>query len=138
VLEANVDDATPEVLGYAMERLLEAGALDVTLQPVYMKKQRPGTLVQVLARPEDQEKLAALLFAETSTFGLRITQAERRVQERRHVEVATPWGAVRVKTAASGAWSPEYEDCRRVAREAGVPLKDVAAAAGRAYLEGLQ
>jgi hypothetical protein len=138
VLEANVDDTTPEVLGYAMERLLEAGALDVTLQPVYMKKQRPGTLVQVLARREDQERLVELLFAETSTFGLRITRAERRVQERRHVEVATPWGAVRVKAAASGAWSPEFEDCRRVARAAQVPLKDVAAAAARAYLEGLK
>ncbi|MCL6507185.1 MAG: nickel pincer cofactor biosynthesis protein LarC, partial [Bryobacteraceae bacterium] len=75
VLEANIDDLSPQVLGYAMERLIEEGALDVSFSPVFMKKNRPGTLLRVIARPEDQEKLAAVLFAETSTLGVRILPA---------------------------------------------------------------
>lgn len=133
VIEANIDDATPELLGYAMDRLLDAGALDVTLQPAQMKKQRPATLLQVIARPEDQERLAALIFSETTTFGLRITQAERRVQARAHVEVETPYGKVRVKTAAGGTASPEFEDCRQLALATGQPLKEILAAATAAY-----
>ena len=82
VLEANIDDSSPQVLGYAMERLLEAGALDVTLEPLLMKKNRPGSLVRVIARPEDRETLAQMMFAETSTLGLRIYSAERRVKAR--------------------------------------------------------
>ncbi|MBL0158558.1 MAG: nickel pincer cofactor biosynthesis protein LarC [Bryobacterales bacterium] len=133
VIEANIDDATPELLGYAMDRLLDAGALDVTLQPVQMKKQRPATLLQVIAKPEDQERLAAMIFAETTTFGLRITRAERRVQARAHVEVETPYGKVRVKTAANGTASPEFEDCRQLALATGQPLKEILAAATAAY-----
>lgn len=133
VLEANIDDSTPQVLGYAMERLFAAGALDVTLQPVYMKKQRPGTLVQVIAAPERQEELAALILTETSTLGLRITRAERRVEARHHVDVETGFGSVRVKVAAGGGASPEYEDCRTLAIASGRPLKEVLAAAMAAY-----
>ncbi len=133
VIEASIDDTTPEVLGYAMERLLEAGALDVTLQPVMMKKQRAATVVQVLANLEDRERLADLLFAETTTFGLRIWDAERRVQGRRHVEVQTPYGAVRIKVASNGAASPEFEDCRKLALQTGTPLKEILAAATAAY-----
>lgn len=135
VLEANVDDSTPEVLGYAMDRLLAAGALDVTLQPVYMKKQRPGTLVQVLARPQDQEALAAVLLRETSTLGIRISEAERRVEAREHVEVETRYGRVRMKVSAGGA-APEFEDCRRLAESTGEPLKEILAAATAAYRKG--
>lgn len=134
VIEANLDDASPEVLAYALERLLEAGALDVSLAPLLMKKGRPGTLLRVIARPEDRERLAAMVFAETTTLGLRWWDAERRVQERRWVEVETLYGKVRIKIGES-AWAPEYEDCRRLAREAGVPLKDVLAEAGFAYLK---
>jgi hypothetical protein len=134
VLEANIDDATAEVLAYAMERLLEAGALDVTLSPIFMKKNRPGTLLRVIARPEDQERLAALLFAETSTLGLRVYQAERRVLARRTVEVETPHGTVRVKVSDEGRFAPEYEDCRRLALARGVPLQQILAAANFAYL----
>lgn len=134
VIEANLDDASPEVLAYALERLLEAGALDVSLAPLLMKKGRPGTLLRVIARPEDRERLAAMVFAETTTLGLRWWDAERRVQERRWVEVQTRYGKVRIKIGES-AWAPEYEDCRRLAREAGVPLKDVLAEAGFAYLK---
>ncbi len=134
MIEANLDDASPEVLGYATERLLEAGALDVALAPLVMKKGRPGTLLQVVARPEDRERLAALVFAETTTLGVRWWTAERRVQERRWVDVETRYGRVRIKVGES-TWAPEYEDCRRLAREAGVPLKDVLAEAGFAYLK---
>lgn len=135
VLEANVDDSTPEVLGYAMDRLLAAGALDVTLQPVYMKKQRPATLIQALARVEDQERIADILFQETSTLGIRISEAERRVAARSHVEVETTYGKVRVKVGEHGA-APEFEDCRALAETTGQPLKEILAAALAAYRKG--
>ena len=133
VLEANIDDSSPQVLGYAMERLLEAGALDVTLESVLMKKNRPGTLVRVIAKPEDREALAQLIFAETSTLGLRIYSAERRVKARHTLEVETPYGKVRIKIADNGSYAPEYEDCRKLARETGVPLKQILAEANLAY-----
>jgi uncharacterized protein (TIGR00299 family) protein len=135
VLEANIDDSSPQVLGYAMERLLEAGALDVTIEPVLMKKSRPGSLVRVIARPEDRETLAQLMFAETSTLGLRIYPAERRVKARRFMEVDTPHGKVRIKIAENGSFAPEYEDCRKIARETGAPLKQILAEASLAYLK---
>jgi uncharacterized protein (TIGR00299 family) protein len=135
VLEANIDDSSPQVLGYAMERLLESGALDVTLTPVVMKKSRPGTLLSVIARPEDREALARVMFEETSTLGLRIYSAERRVQERHWVDIATPHGTVRMKIGENGSFAPEYEDCRKLARESGLPLKQILAAASLAYLK---
>ena len=131
VLEANIDDASPQLLGYALDRLMDAGALDASLQPVYMKKNRAATLVRVIAKPEDQEKLAQILFAETTTLGVRIYSAERRVLERRFEEVTTPYGPVRVKVTEHGR-VPEYDDCRKLAEEKGVPLKDVIAAAAKA------
>jgi pyridinium-3,5-bisthiocarboxylic acid mononucleotide nickel chelatase len=132
VIEANIDDSTPELLGYAMGRLLEAGALDVTLSAVQMKKNRPGVLMSVIARPEDQETLAALMFAETTTLGLRLYQAERRVQARRFADVETGYGKVRVKVTDSG-FAPEFEDCRKLANTTGKPLKQVLADANLAY-----
>ncbi len=132
VIEANLDDATPELLGHAMERLLEAGALDVTLEPVYMKKQRPGVRLSVIADPAAQERLAALLFEETTTLGVRFWQAERRVLPRSHAEVETPFGRVRMKVSPAGS-APEFEDCRRLAAETGKPLKEIYAAAIAAY-----
>jgi len=134
VLEANIDDTNPQILAYAAERLLDAGALDVTIEALVMKKGRPGNLLRVLARPEDREALAQLIFAETSTFGLRISQAERRVQSRSLMEVETPYGVVHMKVSGEGAYAPEYEDCRKLALDAGVPLKDVLAAANQSYL----
>jgi uncharacterized protein (TIGR00299 family) protein len=133
VIETNIDDSSPEVLAYAMERLLKQGALDVAMTPLLMKKDRPGILLRVIARPEDQEALAQLVFEETSTLGLRIHTAERRVLAREIVEVETPWGKVRMKVTGEGAFAPEYEDCRRLAAEAGVPLKRVLAEANFAY-----
>jgi uncharacterized protein (TIGR00299 family) protein len=135
VIEANIDNSTPEILGYALERLMEAGALDVSLSPLQMKKNRPGTLLRVIARPQDQELLAQLVFAETTTLGLRVSTAERRVQERRIIEVDTPYGKIRIKVSGTHA-APEYEDCRAIAAATGTPLQQVMAAAHSAYLTG--
>jgi len=134
VIEANIDDLNPQVLAYTTERLMEFGALDVTLEPVVMKKGRPGNLLRVIAKPEDREALAQLVFAETSTLGLRIYPAERRVQSRSWTEVETQYGRVRVKVSSEGCYAPEYEDCRTLARESGVALKTIIAEANYAYL----
>lgn len=133
ILEANIDDSTPQVLGYAMERLFTAGALDVTLTPVFMKKNRPGTLISVIAAPEMAEELASVLFAETSTLGLRMIVAERRVLAREMAEVETSFGTIRVKYDDRGGFAPEYEDCRRLAAEKGVPLRVVIREANEAF-----
>jgi len=135
VLEANIDDSSPQVLGYALERLLDAGALDASFSPLQMKKNRPGALLRVIARPEDQERLAEIVFAETSTLGLRIYTAERRVEERRIVPVETPFGTVRVKVSGHGAFTPEYDDCRALALQSGTPLPQIVAAVQQAFLK---
>ncbi|MBI2688736.1 MAG: nickel pincer cofactor biosynthesis protein LarC [Acidobacteria bacterium] len=132
VIEANIDDSTPQMLGYAMDRLFAAGALDVTIQPLLMKKNRPGSLLSVITRPEEQEALAKVILEETTTLGLRMFTAERRVQSRSEVTVDTPYGKVRMKVTPQGA-SPEYDDCRALAAEKGVPLKKVLAEAQFAY-----
>src|SRR5207248_1794454 len=133
VIEANIDDSSPQVLGYALERLMEAGALDASLSPLQMKKNRPGSLLRVIAKPEDQERLAQIVFAETSTLGLRIHAAERRVEERRVVSVETAYGPVRMKISTAGAATPEYEDCRAIAASRNLPLPQVLRAAQEAY-----
>ncbi|HEY3938384.1 MAG TPA: nickel pincer cofactor biosynthesis protein LarC [Bryobacteraceae bacterium] len=133
ILEANIDDSTPQVLGYAVERLLEAGALDVSLTSIFMKKNRPATLISVIATPELAEALATILFAETSTLGLRLVQAERRVLARKIAEVETSFGKIRVKYSENGGFAPEYEDCRKVATEKHIPLRSVIAEANRAF-----
>lgn len=135
VIEANIDDASPQVLAWAAEKLLEAGALDVTLAPIQMKKGRPGTLLQAIADPERREELVAILFRETTTLGVRFHSAERRVEAREWVEVETKHGKVRVKTGPRG-FAPEYEDARRAALETGAPLKEVLAEATKQYLNG--
>ena len=134
VIEANIDDLNPQVLAYTTERLLEAGALDVTVQPILMKKGRSGNLLRVIAKPEDREAISQVIFAETSTLGLRTYDAERRVQARRWEEVETPFGKVRMKVSSEGYYAPEYEDCRKLAMESGVALKHVIAEANFAYL----
>ena len=136
ILEANIDDSTAEVLGFAMERLFAAGALDVTLEPIFMKKNRPGTKLSVIAAPEKAEILAAVLFRETSTLGIRMYAAERRVQARTVREVETSFGTVRVKQAGNGWFSPEYDDCRRIAIEKDVALRAVIAEANSSFLKG--
>ena len=134
VIEANIDDLNPQVMAYAMERLLECGALDVTVQPLIMKKGRPGNLLRVIAKTEDREAMAQLIFAETSTLGLRIYPAERRVQARTWTDVETPWGKVRMKVSSEGYYAPEYEDCRKLALASGVALQHIIAEANFAYL----
>jgi pyridinium-3,5-bisthiocarboxylic acid mononucleotide nickel chelatase len=137
VLETNLDDMTPEVAGWVMEQALAAGALDVFSSPVQMKKNRPGLLLTVLCEPAAAERLTALLFRETTTLGVRSHTVRRRALDRTQETVQTPWGAVAVKVARlDGAVvnaAPEYEDCARVARERGVPLKQVMAEAQLAF-----
>lgn len=133
ILEANVDDSTPQVLGYAMERLLDAGALDVTLTPIVMKKNRAATMISVIATPECAEEMAGILFAETTTLGVRILEAQRRVLARNSTEVETTYGPVRVKYTDIGGFAPEYDDCRKAAAERGIPLRTVIAEANEAF-----
>lgn len=129
LLECNLDDATGETLGYTMGRLFAAGALDVWFTPVQMKKNRPGIVLSVLARPEQADALAQVVLRETPTLGVRVSPRERVVTERRLREIETPWGAVRVKEKWLGgecvAVSPEYEDCASIAREHAIPLRQV-------------
>jgi pyridinium-3,5-bisthiocarboxylic acid mononucleotide nickel chelatase len=140
LLECNLDDMTPEALGYALERVLAAGALDAWFTPIYMKKNRPATLLAVLCRPEDGAALRGLLLRETTTLGVRYQTLQREVAERRSDAVQTPWGRVRRKLKLLGgrivSVKPEYDDCARLAREQGVPLQEVMRAALDARPEG--
>ncbi len=138
ILEANIDDSSPQILGYAMERLLEAGALDVTLAPIFMKKNRPATLLSVIATPADTEQLVRIIFTETSTLGLRIVEAARRVAARQLVEVDTLYGRVRIKLSDNGSFAPEYDDCRTIALSKGVPIRAVLSEASHVYWHSMQ
>jgi uncharacterized protein (DUF111 family) len=138
VLEANIDDLNPQVFGYAMDRLLEEGALDAFGMPVQMKKGRPGMLLTVLCRTEDASKLTDLIFTETTTLGVRRREEKRQVLAREWVTVTTRWGDVRLKVASMNGtvtnYAPEYEDCRRIATERHVPLKSVMQEALQLYM----
>jgi hypothetical protein len=138
VLEANLDDLNPQVFGYVMDRLFEAGALDAFAMPVQMKKNRPGTLLTVLCKPEHAGELTRLIFTETTTLGVRRREEVRQTLSRRWENVGTRWGEVRVKVASMNGtvtnYAPEYEDCRRIAMENRVPLKMVMQEAAQAYL----
>jgi uncharacterized protein (TIGR00299 family) protein len=129
VLETTIDDMSGELAGNLMETLFAAGALDVATSPVSMKKNRPAVRITVIARPEDEQALAEAILRQSTTFGVRVRREARVVLERRTETVQTPWGEVRVKIGALGGEdvqvSPEFEDCKRVADTAGVPLKDV-------------
>jgi len=129
LLECNLDNVTGEALGYAMERLFAAGALDVWFTPIQMKKNRPAVVLSVIAAPGEADRLAEVVLRETPTLGLRWLEAERRTAERRTETAMTPWGEVRVKVKVLDGEvilrRPEYEDCARIAREHGVPLEDV-------------
>ena len=140
VLEASLDDLNPQVLAYAMEQLLAAGALDVFSLPVQMKKGRPGALLTVLAKPEDADRLAKLVFAETTTLGVRRREEQRQTLARHWESVSTAWGPVRIKIASMNGtvsnYAPEYEDCRALAEKHRVPLKKVMEEALRKYGAG--
>lgn len=137
VIEANLDDMNPQLYGYFVERALEAGALDVFSVSAQMKKNRPGQLVTVLAEPAATDRLVDLLFRETTTLGVRLSQARRRTLDREWRSVETGFGTVRIKLARVNGRvlnaAPEYEDCRRIALERGVPLKAVLAEALAQY-----
>ena len=140
VLETEVDDTSPQLLGPLIDRLLGAGAVDAFFTPVQMKKGRPGVLVTVLAPPDRREAIEELLFRETTTLGVRRQEWLRTELERETAMVATPYGPVRVKIGRRGtvvynAW-PEFEDCQRMAAEAGVSVKEVLAAALAAWRSG--
>lgn len=139
VIEANVDDMTPQVAGYVSEQLLAAGALDVTLTPVFMKKGRPGFLISVLSNRSNREKLCDLIFSETTTVGVRTHSTIRRVLNRSWKEIMTKHGVVRMKVSSENgiirSTTPEYEDCRKIAIEQGVPLKDVIEQAKYEYVK---
>jgi pyridinium-3,5-bisthiocarboxylic acid mononucleotide nickel chelatase len=132
-LRANLDDQAPEGVAWAVERLMANGALDAWCTQVVMKKGRPGTVLSVLARESDVSRVEEVMFAETTTFGVRRATFERSVLDREYAQVETPYGGIRVKVGRRHGTvmtrSPEYEDCARVARERGVPLKEVYEAA---------
>lgn len=138
VIETNIDDMSPQVSGYLMDRLLAAGARDVFFTPVQMKKSRPGVLLTVLAETEQKIKILDIIFEESTSIGVRSYPVERHCLERKTVRVKTPYGPVAVKVSAAGGRAvtaqPEYEDCRALAEKKKVPLKKVMEAA-RAALE---
>jgi len=127
VLETNIDDLNPEIYEHVMERVLAAGARDVYLTPIHMKKNRPGILLSVLCAESERAAITGIVLSETSAIGLRYYAVRRTVLERRIIEVATRYGNVRVKLADTpdghGNAAPEYEDCKRLARQHNVPLK---------------
>lgn len=135
VLETNLDDVAPELIGYCTERLLDAGALDVFVVQGQMKKGRPGFMISVICEPSRVAQLEMVLFRESSTFGIRRHTAERTKLQREAVTIETPWGVVKAKRGwrADGfaVVTPEYDDCARVAREHNVSLREVYAAARR-------
>lgn len=137
VIQANVDDMSPQLFGFMMDRALAAGALDVTCSAIQMKKNRPGLEITVLSKPEKTEALARILFEQTTTLGVRIHEERRRVLNREFVSVETRYGKVRVKVAKIRGQivnaAPEYDECRRIAEEKSVPLKEVMAEALAAF-----
>lgn len=137
VLEANLDDTTAEVIGYTMERLLAAGALDVYTTPIEMKKNRPGCLLSVLCQPGDTGQMESLLFTETTTFGVRRYPCSRTKLDRDYKKVDTPFGKITIKIGLHHGevitYSPEYEDCRAAAQAHQVALREVMTAAMAAY-----
>ena len=139
VVEAEIDDMNPQIFGVLMERLLAEGALDVFYTPIQMKKNRPGTLLTLIAAPGARERLTATIFRETTTIGVRYRETMRECLDRETMIVGTPFGDVRFKVARrSGELlnaSPEFDDCARIARERDVPVKDVQAAAMKAFLD---
>jgi uncharacterized protein (TIGR00299 family) protein len=137
VIECEIDDMNPQLFGVVMDRLYAAGALEVFYIPVQMKKNRPGTLLTVVAPPALHAAMTAIVFRETTTIGLRHHQVDRECLERAIVEVETPVGRVRVKVASRGGQvlnaTPEFEDCARLAAASNLPVKEVQALAMKAY-----
>jgi uncharacterized protein (TIGR00299 family) protein len=139
VVEAEIDDMNPQIFGVLMDRLLADGALDVFYTPIQMKKNRPGTLLTVISTPDARERLTSIVFRESTTIGVRYREVSREVLEREVITVDTALGPVRFKVARRDGKvlnaAPEFDDCVRIARERDLPLKDVQAAATKAFLD---
>src|SRR6266581_817866 len=137
MIETNIDDMSPQLFGYVMDRALEIGALDCYLTPTQMKKNRPGLLLSVLCRPDEREKFLQMLFAETTTIGARSYEVMRRALARETVRVETPFGSIDVKVASTSNGTvnamPEFEQCRAAAQQFGVALREVQEAARAVY-----
>lgn len=138
VMTCEIDDMNPQIFGALMDKLHGAGALEVCYQPVQMKKNRPGTQMTIVSRPDDRRRLADLVFAETTTLGVRHQEMDRECLDRETAHVTTPWGDVRVKIGRHDGRvlnaQPEFEDVARLAAGHGVPIKDVHAQAMKAWL----
>jgi uncharacterized protein (TIGR00299 family) protein len=139
VIEAEIDDMNPQIFGALMDRLLAEGALDVFYTAIQMKKNRPGTLLTIVATPQLRERLTGTVFRETTTIGVRYREMTRECLDRETIMVETPYGAVRMKIARRDGRvmnaAPEFDDCARIAAATGTPIKDVQAAALKSYLE---
>jgi pyridinium-3,5-bisthiocarboxylic acid mononucleotide nickel chelatase len=139
VIEATIDDMSPQVYGYFQEKVLEAGALDVYSTPIQMKKNRPGQNITCVCSVMDVDRFAEIIFRETTTIGIRYTIAQRKTLQREFVKVQTAYGPVEIKVSLFGGgpvnYVPEFEDCRRLAKQSGVALKEIQAAAVHAYLQ---
>jgi pyridinium-3,5-bisthiocarboxylic acid mononucleotide nickel chelatase len=139
VIETEIDDMNPQIFGLLIDKLMGEGALDVYYTPIQMKKNRPGTLLSILAPPEAREHLTSIVFRETTTIGIRFTEAKRECLDRETIAVETEFGPVTVKVARRNGEilnaSPEFEDCARIAAERGRPVKEVQAAAMKAFLD---
>ncbi|MCA9068447.1 MAG: nickel pincer cofactor biosynthesis protein LarC [Planctomycetaceae bacterium] len=137
LLETNLDDVSGEIIGYTRQKLFDAGALDVFTVSIQMKKDRPGVLLSVLCRPQDTETLEAILFEETGTFGIRRHMVERSKRARQEHTVETPWGSVRGKLGwrhgEVAIFTPEFEDCAKLAAEHSLPLRQIYRAAETAF-----
>jgi uncharacterized protein (TIGR00299 family) protein len=139
VMACEIDDMNPQIFGVVMDRLYETGALEVFYQPVQMKKNRPGTLMTIVAHPDRRDLLADIVFRETTTIGIRYEEMSRLCLDRESVAVETPFGMVRFKVARRGTEvlnaQPEFDDLARAAAECDVPIKTVQAAAVKAWLD---
>jgi uncharacterized protein (TIGR00299 family) protein len=139
VIEAEIDDMNPQIFGVLIDRLLTEGALDVFYTSIQMKKNRPGTLLSIIAPPAAREKLTSLVFRETTTIGVRYREMDRECLDRETIAVETPFGRVAMKVARRNGEvmnaAPEFDDCARLAAERGAPVKDVQAAAMKAFLD---
>ncbi|MGQ9629931.1 MAG: nickel pincer cofactor biosynthesis protein LarC [bacterium] len=139
VIETNIDNMNPEILGYVVEKLFGAGALDVFITPIFMKKGRPATKLTILTLPELEGAMTDIVFRETTALGVRKYPVVKEMLPREIVEVETEWGKARIKVARCGEeiknFAPEYEDCRRISEFHNIPLKEVFKAVESAYLK---
>jgi uncharacterized protein (TIGR00299 family) protein len=139
VLECEIDDMNPQIFGSVMDRLYEAGALEVYFSSVQMKKNRPGTLLTILTAPEKRQELLSIVFRETTTIGVRYHDVTRERLDREIISLSTPLGSIRFKVARFEGRvvnaAPEFDDCQRIASQRGIPVKDAQAIAMKAYLD---